>query len=209
MSATGEWEDAYTKAKDFVTQLTLLEKVNLTTGIGYFNGRCLGQTGSIPRLGFGGLCLQDTPLNVSHADFSSGFPQGHLTGATWDRQLSYARGLAMGQEFKGKGADLLLRPVCSPLGRFPEGGRNSEGFGSDPYLCGEMIGPSIQGIQEAGIMATMKHYLANEQEHFRFTTDAQMNGFNITESISANLDDRTMHEIYLWYVPDITARFTH
>lgn len=57
MSPTGSWAEAYAKAAQFVSQLTLLEKFNLTTGTGYINGRCLGETGAIPQLGFHGICL--------------------------------------------------------------------------------------------------------------------------------------------------------
>lgn len=58
------WADAFDKAVEFVSQLTLLEKVNLTTGVGWEGGRCVGNTGSIPRLGFTGFCNQDSPLGV-------------------------------------------------------------------------------------------------------------------------------------------------
>ena len=58
------WDDAYAKAKAFVSQLTLLEKVNLTTGVGWTNEKCVGNVGSVPRLGFRGLCMQDSPLGV-------------------------------------------------------------------------------------------------------------------------------------------------
>ncbi len=58
------WQDAYAKAQNFVSQLTLLEKVNLTTGVGWEGEACVGNTGSIPRLNFTGFCLQDSPLGV-------------------------------------------------------------------------------------------------------------------------------------------------
>jgi beta-glucosidase len=58
------WDDAYEKAKAFVSQLTLLEKVNLTTGVGWEGEQCVGQVGSVPRLGFRSLCMQDSPLGV-------------------------------------------------------------------------------------------------------------------------------------------------
>jgi beta-glucosidase len=63
------WADAYAKAQAFVSQLTLLEKVNLTTGVGWEGGPCVGNTGSIPRLNFPGLCLQDSPLGVRDSKF--------------------------------------------------------------------------------------------------------------------------------------------
>jgi hypothetical protein len=63
------WADAYAKAQQFVSQLTLLEKINLTTGVGWEGGPCVGNTGSIPRLNFPGLCLQDSPLGVRDSQF--------------------------------------------------------------------------------------------------------------------------------------------
>jgi beta-glucosidase len=102
--------------------------------------RCVGQTGSVPRLGIRSLCLQDSPLGVRDstyttvrcrsdltflvADYASAFPAGMNIAATWSRDLAYARGQAMGEEHRGKGVDVQLGPVCGPLGRAPEGGRN-------------------------------------------------------------------------------------
>lgn len=65
------WAQAYDKAVEFVSQLSLLEKVNLTTGVGWEGGRCVGNTGSIPRLGFPGFCNQDSPLGVRDSKISS------------------------------------------------------------------------------------------------------------------------------------------
>ena len=73
-----------------------------------------------------------------------------------------------------------------------------EGFSPDPYLTGALIAPTIQGIQAAGVIACTKHYIGNEQEHFRSGPEADYWGFNITQSISSNIDDKTMHELYLW-----------
>lgn len=78
---------------------------------------CVGNTGSIPRLGFRALCLQDSPLGVRFADWVSAFPAGMTTAATWDRNLMYQRGYAMGKEHKGKGIDIQLVsfPPLQPL----------------------------------------------------------------------------------------------
>ena len=65
-----------------------------------------------------------------------------------------------------------------------------------------MIAPTIQGIQDQGVIACTKHFIGNEQERFRQAPEAQGYGFNITESISANIDDKTMHELYLWPFAD-------
>lgn len=144
------------------------------------------------------MCLQDSPTGVRDADFVSVFPAGVNVAATWDRGLARLRGQAMGEEHAGKGVDMQLGPVAGPLGRSPEGGRNWEGFSPDPVLTGQMFAESIKGIQSAGVMTSAKHYIANEQEHFRQRPESNDFGWNITEPNSANLDDVTMHELYLW-----------
>ena len=63
-SGVADWSESYQQARTFVGQLTLLEKVNLTTGVGWQQERCVGQTGAIPRLGFRSLCMQDSPMGV-------------------------------------------------------------------------------------------------------------------------------------------------
>jgi beta-glucosidase len=111
----------------------------------------VGQTGSVPRLGIRSLCLQDSPLGVRDstyttiyrlsdltflvADYVSAFPAGMNVAATWSRDLAYARGQAMGEEHLGKGVDVQLGPVCGPLGRAPEGGRNWVGRSHHQTLC--------------------------------------------------------------------------
>ena len=98
----------------------------------------------------------------------------------------------MGSEFRGKGVSVALGPAMGPLGRQPAAGRNWEGFGSDPYLQGIAAAETIKGIQSAGVIATAKHFIANEQEHFRQGVNA----------LSSNVDDRTLHEMYLWPFQD-------
>ena len=110
----------------------------------------------------------------------------------------YSRGNAMGSEHREKGVDIQLGPVAGPLGRSPEGGRNWEGFSPDPWLTGVAIAQTVRGIQDAGVIACSKHFIGNEQEHFRQAPEASGYGYKIKESISSNIDDRTMHELYLW-----------
>lgn len=102
--------------------MTLLEKVNLTTGTGWMSEACVGNVGAIPRLGFHALCMQDSPLGVRFADFVSAFPAGGTIAASWDRGEFYRRGYQMGQEHRAKGVDVQLGPVVGPLGRNPKGG---------------------------------------------------------------------------------------
>jgi beta-glucosidase len=183
------WKDAYAAATAFVSQLTLLEKVNLTTGTGWTSDRCVGNTGSIPRLGLREFCLQDSPLGVRFTDGVSAFPAGMNAAATWSTRLMKSRGRAMGEEFAGKGIDIALGPVAGALGRIPAAGRNWEGFSPDPVLTGIATAETIRGIQDAGVIACAKHLIGNEQEHYR-------------DFISSNIDDRTMHELYLWPFAD-------
>jgi beta-glucosidase len=109
----------------------------------------------------------------------------------------YLRGKAHGKEARLKGVNVLLGPAMGPLGRMPAGGRNWEGFGSDPVLQGIAAAQTIKGIQEEGVMATAKHYVLNEQEHFRQAWE-----WGLPNAISSNLDDRTLHEIYAWPFAD-------
>ena len=193
----GDWADAYAQAKAFVSQLTLTEKVNLTTGVGWEGDKCVGNNGEIPRLAFKAMCLEDSPLGVRFADFVSAFGAQVMVAATWDRTLMYQRGYDMGLEHKTKGVDVQLGPVVGPIGRSPEGGRNWEGFSPDPYLAGVAVMETVKGIQAAGIMACTKHYILNEQEHFR-----QPDADTGLPALSSNIDDRTMHELYLWPFAD-------
>lgn len=127
----------------------------------------MGNTGSALRLGFPQLCLQDSALGVASTDGVTAFPAGITTGATWDKDLIHARGVALGKEFRGKGANVYLGPTVGPLGRKPLGGRNWEGFGSDPVIQGIAGALTIKGVQEQGVIATIKHLVGNEQEMYR------------------------------------------
>ena len=146
--------------------------------------------------------MQDGPLGIRLSDYTSAFPAGITAGASWSRRLWKARGKAMGDEFKGKGTDVLLGPVAGPIGRAPAGGRNWEGFTVDPYMLGKAMADVIGGIQGAGMVACAKHFVGNEQEHFRQAGEAAGYGYNITESSSSNIDDKTLHELYSWPFAD-------
>lgn len=69
----------------------------------------------------------------------------------------------MGSEFKKKGVNIALSPVVGPLGRIAEGGRNWEGFSNDPYLAGASASETVRGIQENGVVSSVKHFIGNEQ----------------------------------------------
>lgn len=127
--------------------------------------------------------------------YASVFPAGLSAAASWDRDLVKQRGIGIGAEFKGKGAHVALGPVVGPLGRSPFGGRNWEGFSPDVYLSGVLVEETVAGMQSAGVQACTKHYIGNEQETMRNPTT--VDGVTV-EAISSNIDDKTMHETYLW-----------
>ncbi|OJD36931.1 beta-glucosidase g [Diplodia corticola] len=197
-NATGVgWEDAFDKAKDFLAELTLEEKVSLVTGT---TGPCAGMIAPVARLNFTGLCLQDGPLAIRQAVYANVYPAGVNVASTWDRETFYKRSNYMGKEFKAKGSQIALTPVVGPLGRDPYGGRNWEGFSPDAYLSGIGVAESVVGIQDAGVQATTKHFIGNEQDTQRNPSTAA-DGTTI-ESLSSNIDDKTMHESYLWPFAD-------
>ncbi|KAG8528765.1 uncharacterized protein KY384_006453 [Bacidia gigantensis] len=195
---TSAWKESYDKASDLVQNMSLVEKVNITTGTGWGTNLCVGNTGSASITGFPMLCLQDGPLGIRFADNATLWPAGITAAATWNKDLIYKRGKGLGKEHQRKGVNVLLGPSMGPLGRQPAGGRNWEGFGSDPVLAGIAAAKTIQGIQDEGVMATAKHFIGNEQEHFR-----QVGGeWNVPNAISSIIDDRTLHELYLWPFQD-------
>ncbi|CAF9919629.1 hypothetical protein IMSHALPRED_004678 [Imshaugia aleurites] len=191
------WEESYKKAAAMVRKMSLPEKVNITTGTGWSQDLCVGNTAEASSVGFPPLCLQDGPLGIRFADHATAWPAGITVGATWNKELMYRRGRALGIEHRLKGVNVLLGPSMGPLGRMPAGGRNWEGFGPDPVLQGVAAAQTIKGIQDEGVMATAKHYVANEQEHFR-----QANEWLTPHAISSNIDDRALHEVYLWPFAD-------
>ncbi|CEI61924.1 putative beta-glucosidase M [Fusarium venenatum] len=193
---TGSWSAAVSKAKELVSQLTLEEKVNLTAG-GQTTTGCSGFIPGVPRLGFPGLCLADAGNGVRNTDYVSAFPAGIHVGASWNPELTYSRSYYMGSEAKTKGVNILLGPVFGPLGRVVEGGRNWEGFSNDPYLAGRLGHEAVAGIQNAGVVACGKHWLAQEQETHRLAAAATK-----AEAISSNVDDKTLHELYMWPFAD-------
>ena len=191
------WELAYEKAWDAVRNMSLTEKVNITTGTGWEMGLCVGNTGPANNVGFPSLCLQDGPLGLRFADNITASPAGITVGATWSPALMYKRGRMMGYEARRKGVNVLLGPSVGAFGRVPAGGRNWEGFGVDPVLQGFAAALTVKGIQEEGVMATIKHFVANEQEHFRQAWE-----WGLPDAMSSNLDDRTLHEVYGWPFAD-------
>ncbi|RDX48955.1 hypothetical protein OH76DRAFT_1472179 [Lentinus brumalis] len=175
------WSKAHSQAKKLISGWSVEQKVNVSTGVFWMKGLCVGNIAAVGD--FPGLCLEDSPLGVRDTDFVTAFPAGITVASTWNRTLLRQRGQAMGAEFKGKGVHVALGPMMN-MGRIAQGGRNWEGFGADPYLTGESAYETVLGLQQSGVQACAKHYINNEQEHKR-------------DHESSHVDDRTEHEIYL------------
>ncbi|KAH7408303.1 glycoside hydrolase superfamily [Phaeosphaeria sp. MPI-PUGE-AT-0046c] len=192
ITGIGGWDAALEKARAFLGKLTLEEKASMVTGT---PGPCVGNIAPIERLDFSGICIQDGPLAIRQAIDASVFPAELSVAASWDRSLAHQRGFYMASEFRAKGSHVALGPVVGPLGRSPFGGRNWEGLSPDAYLSGGLVEEMIVGMQEIGVQACVKHFISNEQETQR--TSSVNNGTTV-EAISSNVDDKTMHETYLW-----------
>src|SRR3954470_17390506 len=134
------------------------------------------------------LCIPDLVLNDAgqgvgdHELQTTAFPSGIAQAASWDRPLQRQLGRAIGNEAWHKGINVQLAPDVN-IARFPMNGRNSEAFGEDPYLAGQTAVAWIKGIQDNPVLATVKHYALNNHEVNRMT-------------VSADADQRTIHEIY-------------
>ncbi|KAJ3052622.1 hypothetical protein HDU99_008136, partial [Rhizoclosmatium hyalinum] len=183
LSPDHPWFPATQRAIKAVKTLSRDQKLELIMGIGFTGGPCLGNTVTIESIGFKGLCLQDSPMGVQLTDNVTAFPSGLNVAATFDKELMEQYGKAMGKEFRELGANIQLGPGLNLL-RAPAGGRNWEGPGGDPYLASVSASLIVRGIQSNGVIATAKHLIANEQEHFR-------------HSSSSNLDKRTLMEVYM------------
>ena len=163
------------RVENLVKQMTLEEKIDLLGGTGF-------ATKPIKRLGIPELKMTDGPVGVRW-DKSTAFPSGVSMAATWDTSLINKLGAAIGEEVKGKGRDVILGP-CVNIARIPQGGRDFESFGEDPYLASRMAVSYIKGVQSENVAATVKHFACNNQEYER--------GF-----VDVKIDERALNEIYL------------
>ncbi|HEV3218297.1 MAG TPA: glycoside hydrolase family 3 C-terminal domain-containing protein [Candidatus Acidoferrales bacterium] len=161
----------------------LLQKMTLEEKIELLSGRRGFYTLGIDRLGIPALKMADGPMGVRNYGPSTAFPAGIALAATWDTEMAQHVGAAMAQDARARGVNILLGPAVN-IYRVPVDGRNFEYFGEDPYLAGQTAVFFIQGVQSQGVIATVKHFALNNQEYQRNT-------------ISAEVDERTMQEIYL------------
>ncbi|MGA7218107.1 MAG: glycoside hydrolase family 3 C-terminal domain-containing protein, partial [Candidatus Sulfotelmatobacter sp.] len=179
------------RVQDLLGRMTLQEKVAMLSGADWMQ--------SVPneRLGIPSIKMADGPIGIrswagpsaqTNAAVSSkkitttSFPAGVAMAATWDVDLLQGEGQAIGQELKALGRDMILGPTVN-INRTPLWGRNFEGFGEDPYLTSRLAVAYIKGVQGEGVIATVKHFDANNQEFER-------------HRINAVIDQRALHEIY-------------
>jgi beta-glucosidase len=180
------------RVADLLKRMTLEEKASMVAGSGWMESM------PIPRLGIPAIKMADGPLGVrSWAGSSSitglpgsplqvqstSFPAGVAMAATWDTELVHRQGQAIAQEVKALGRDMILGPTVN-INRVPLWGRNFEGYGEDPYLTGRLGVAYVKGVQGEGVIPSVKHFAANNEEFERHRIDEQ-------------IDARTLHEIYL------------
>lgn len=165
------------KARKILSQLTLEEKIDFIGGYEWFAVR------AIPRLGLDAMWMADASSGIRGVGESTVFPCLVSMAASWNRDLIHRSAAVMAEECRAKGISNLLAPGVN-IARVPTCGRNFEYMGEDPYLAAEMACSYITGLQENGIVATIKHFAANNSDYDRNKT-------------GSDLDDRTLREIYL------------
>lgn len=153
----------------FLDQLTVDEMITLITDCGY-------ETTAIKRLGIPATSDNDGPSCIKgeggllYSDSGLAFPVATALACTWNDELAEEFGEIIGEEGNQLGTHVWYAPGCN-LHRSPQGGRNNEYYSEDPLLSGKMSAAVIRGVQSKGIVVTVKHFAANEQE-----TNRQSNG---------------------------------
>ncbi|SHO52472.1 glycoside hydrolase family 3 C-terminal domain-containing protein [Anaerocolumna xylanovorans] len=177
------------KAKELVEQMSLEEKASLCSGKDFWH------TKGIERLGIKSMMVTDGPhglrkqagdsdhLGINNSVLATCFPTAVATACSFDRDLLYEMGMALGEECVQEEVAVILGPGAN-IKRSPLCGRNFEYFSEDPLLTGEMAAALISGIQSNNIGASLKHYLANNQEKARLVSNSV-------------IDERALREIYL------------
>ena len=172
-----------------ISQMMLEEKASLCSGLDFWHLK------GIERLGIPSIMVTDGSHGLRKQAGSSDhvglndsvpatcFPTASALAASWNRELVYEVGQALGEECREEKVGVILGPGAN-IKRSPLCGRNFEYFSEDPYLTGEMAKSHINGVQSQGIGTSLKHYAVNNQEYRRMTIDAIV-------------DERALREIYL------------
>lgn len=165
------------RVDDLLARLTLEEKITLLGGVDSMH------TNPIERLGIPRFNMSDGPVGVHNYGLCTVYPAGICLAATWDPQLAHREGIAMGRDARARAVHVHLAPGVN-IYRVPQNGRNFEYFGEDPHLAAQVTKNFILGEQSQGVISTVKHFACNNQETERGT-------------ISVEIDERTLREIYL------------
>lgn len=160
-----------------VSKLSLQQKLELIGGVDGFYIR------AEPAAGFPRLKMSDGPVGVRTWGPDTAYTAGIALAASWDPELAQRVGEALGRDARARGVHFLLGPGVN-IYRAPMNGRNFEYLGEDPFLSGHTAAAYIQGVQSQGVIATVKHFDANNQEYDR-------------HNVSSDMDERTLREIYL------------
>jgi beta-glucosidase len=165
-----------------VGRLTLEQKVRLLTGADFW------ALHAEPAIDLRRIVTSDGPAGVrgelwDEREPSANVPSPTLLAATWDDARIERLGNLLAAEARRKGVDVVLAPMIN-LHRTPYGGRHFESFSEDPLLTGRIGAAYVRGLQQEGVAATVKHFVANDSETERFTLDARV-------------DERTLREVYL------------
>ncbi len=175
--------------KELVAKMTLEEKAGMCSGSDFWH------TQGVERLGIPKMMVTDGPhglrkqngegdhLGLNDSVKAVCFPAGCATASSFDRDLIYTMGEALGEECQAENVGVILGPGAN-IKRSPLCGRNFEYFSEDPYLASEMAASQIKGVQSKNVGTSLKHFYANNQEHRRMTSSSVM-------------DERTAREIYL------------
>lgn len=177
------------KIKELVSKMTLEEKAAMCSGADFWHTEAverLGIPASMVSDGPHGLRKQDDKadhLGVNESIKAVCFPAGCGTAASFNRELLKEMGEALGNECQAEGVSVILGPAVN-IKRSPLCGRNFEYYSEDPCLATEIAGALIHGVQSKNVGTSIKHFLANNQETRRLSSDSRV-------------DERTLHEIYL------------
>ena len=165
-----------------------LERLSLEAKVRLLSGQDMWSLPAIDEIGLASIVMSDGPVGVrgtrwSADDPSVALPSPTALAATWDPALARAAGRLLGQEARRKGVHVLLAPTVN-LHRSPLGGRHFEAYSEDPLLTAAIGTGYVRGVQDQGVAATVKHYVANDFETERFTA-------------SADVSQRALRELYL------------
>ena len=164
------------RAEALLRQMTLAEK------IAYIGGDRSFYIRAVPRLGIPEIKMADGPAGCRNWGPSTAYPAAIGLAAAFDGTLAERVGGALGRDCRARGVHVLLAPGVN-IQRSPLNGRNFEYLGEDPFLAGKTAAALIRGVQGEGVLATVKHFAANDQEWDR-------------NHISSEVDPRTLREIY-------------